>query len=326
MKSHQDELILSIIIPFYNTANYLNRCLDSVTNQSLVNYEIILINDQSTDKSESIVNKYQEKYSNIICLKTPKKSMAGGARNIGLEHAKGKYIGFVDSDDWIDSYFYEHSVQIMDKSNAEIGVCGIVKEYDDHQRPFYKYNYKSDNTIDGIFALELLVKRLNLDISISPVVCNKIYRRDFLAGINIKFLEDNSNEDDVFNYLCFLNCKKVSLISEVYYHYYQRNNSITHSFTKKHIDDFIIAFKEIKGYLDRHNLFIMHRDHYYAFFEKCLSFVLNLMLDMEKDTTVQNKIINYLIQESNEFLPLVDYIDYCGAKRIRYFLHPDPIK
>lgn len=326
MISTSDNPVLTVIVPVYNTADYLVKCLDSIVNQSLKDIELVIVNDQSTDDSVDIIKKYVNRNSAIKFYSTETKSLAGGSRNLALQHATGKYIGFVDSDDWIDTNMYKKTIGLLEKSEADIAICGVMKEYESQFDVYYKYTYEFENVVDGPFAFELLARRFNQDISISPIVCNKVYRSAFLKQYQLSFLTNNYNEDDVFNYLCFIKANKVAITPNAYYHYYQRNNSITHSFSQKHIDDLLDAFKVIKGYLDRNGLFEVHKKHYYSYFEKCAGFVLNLLITKEQNIEIQNNYLQSLLLKSKSFLYIPDYFEYCGAQRIRNFFNPAPIK
>src|SRR5476651_2653123 len=99
--------IISVIVPVFNTADYLTRCLESIISQSIDNIEIIIVNDMSTDNSEEIILAYTNKYDFIKYFKMQSKGLAGGTRNLGLNYVTGKYIAFVDSDDWIDKTMFE---------------------------------------------------------------------------------------------------------------------------------------------------------------------------------------------------------------------------
>lgn len=318
--------LLSIIIPVYNTEKYIRRCLDSLVNQSLKDVEILVICDQCTDSSVTIVEEYIKQHDNIYLFLTERRCHVGGTRNIGILNAKGKYIGFVDSDDWVDLSMYEKVINQMTISAAEIGLAGVAKEQDSPYDVFYKYVYQQKNLISGKYALELLCKHYNQDISISPIVCNKVFSSDFLKTTELRFIENNYNDDDVFTYLCFWRASKVSITPDVYYHYYQRHDSIIHTFSKKYIDDFLFAFKFIKSELERQEEFIKSRIGFYSYLERCLSVILNLLITKVENKDEQNIYLLYLLEKARQLFPIDDYIEYCGASRLRYFLNPLPIK
>ena len=117
---------ISVIIPVYNVERFLKKCLESVINQTLSDLEIICINDGSTDKSLSILNSFAQKDNRIIVINQDNQGQSC-ARNAGLSIATGKYIGFVDSDDWIDLDFYEKLYNTAKKYNADIAAAGIKR-------------------------------------------------------------------------------------------------------------------------------------------------------------------------------------------------------
>jgi len=317
---------ISIIIPVYNTEKYLSKCINSVISQSIKDIEVIIINDLSTDNSERIIIDYAEKYDCVRYYKMNKKGFTGGARNFGIQHAKGKYIGFVDSDDWIDSNMYERMINLIVKSNADIAVCGVKTEFHNAHDVSYRYFYEFENVIEGHFALGLLSRRFNQDTPISPIVCNKVYQLNFIKKNQFQFLNNSYNEDDAFNFLSFLNARKVAITPNTFYHYYQRESSITHSFSIKHIDDLIDTFIIIKQYLINNKLYPYYKEDYYSFFEKCLLFVIDLLLLKEQDIQKQNKYFKYLIARSRNIINISEYIDLIGVRRLKKFLSPAIIK
>ncbi|MCG3168384.1 MAG: hypothetical protein POELPBGB_04189 [Bacteroidia bacterium] len=314
--------LISIIVPVFNTELYIERCLDSLINQSLKDIEIIVVDDMSTDNSGKIVQAYSEKYHFIKYFKMKSKGLAGGSRNLGLKNASGYYIGFVDSDDWIDTMMYEKMGITLEKSHADIAVCGVLREYESYYDTEFRYKYQFQNIIEGKAALELLCRSHNQDISISSIVCNKLYRVELLRNNDITFLSNSINEDEVFNFLCFLNAKKIAIIPDTYYHYYQRQNSITHEFSKRHIDDLLHGIRIIKLHLESTGLYELNRKNYYSFFEKSLSFVLSSLITHEQNSAIQNEYIKYLFKKSSDTIDLNEYLDYIGASRLRKFLLP----
>jgi glycosyltransferase involved in cell wall biosynthesis len=310
---------ISVIIPVFNTADYLVRCLESIINQSINNIEIIIVNDMSTDSSEEIILNYTNKYNFIKYFKMQSKGLAGGSRNLGLTHVTGKYIGFVDSDDWIDRTMFEEMIVALNKHDADIAVCGVITEFSKQQDSEFRYKYLSEKIIEGKTALELLSFPKNVT-AISPIVCNKVYRAKFINEHQHTFLQNNVNDDDVFNFICFLTVEKVAIVPNVYYHYYQRDGSIMHTFSNKTIDDFIEGFTIIKNYLYQKEIYHQFKKEYYSFFNRCLASILNILILVEPNTTRQTEIINYLIHRYNESSIQQDYIDSIGIQKIIQFL------
>ena len=122
--------LISIIVPIYNSENYIKKCLDSILAQTYSNLEVILIDDGSTDNSYNICKDYQKKDNRIVLLQQ-KNAGVSRARNHGLEVAKGEYIGFVDSDDYIEPEMYEILLNSIIESNSKIAICNYYYENED---------------------------------------------------------------------------------------------------------------------------------------------------------------------------------------------------
>ena len=322
MNKNLEEPILSIIIPVYNTEKYIARCLDSLINQSLKSIEIIMVDDLSTDNSAKIISDYVKKYDFIRYYKMESKGSAGGARNLGIINANGKYIGFVDSDDWVDTMMFEKMVNAAEKSDADVAMCGVLSEFGSKHESVKRHEFVVENIIEGRTAFGLLTRYYNQDMVISPVVCNKIYRAKFLKDNHYSFLVNNYNDDDVFNFICLLNINKLIIVPNTYYHYYQRQDSIMHLFSTKHMDDFIIGYSSLKDYLDKNNCFELVKANYYSYLELNLAALFNILIASEPDTAKQMAHINYLLNKTKDNVMLRDYIDYVGVKRIIRFLTP----
>lgn len=310
----------SVIVPVFNSEKYLKRCLDSLINQTEKNIEIIAVDDGSTDRSDVILNEYKSHYSNILMLTTEKHSMAGGARNKGLEAAQGRYIAFVDSDDWIDTGFIKAITTALESSDADIGVCNVKREYHSVLNSKYRYKYNEKNTITGSFALSLLSRSLEQDISISSIVTNKIFKSSFIAEKQLFFLENSVNEDDVFTFKAISRASLISIVDNVSYHHFQRANSTSQNFSEKHITDLIDAFVEIRRDLDHQFMFESKKEDYFYFFEKCLKFLLETMRQSSiSEEEVQKNILTLLLN-LERISNLKEIISHIGYSRIMNFI------
>lgn len=311
--------LISIIIPTFNSSLHLRRCLDSILNQSIKDIEILAVDDLSTDNTVEILTSYRDHFPHMKVIVLETKTLAGGARNAGLQIAKGKYINFVDSDDWIDTNFYHHLVRSIEDWNADISICGVKREYENAKNSTVRYGYNVSNVISGWYALTLLSRVIDQDVAISAIVCNKLYKADFIEKHQLKFFENCINEDDIFVFHSFLKAKAVSITGNTNYHLYQRKNSISREFSKKHIDDLFFAFNEIQKILHQNNAFDKMKSHYYAFFEKCFSYVIESMQNSVQDDKEINSFFKYAYSVSKNILSINDFIDYCGNKRLTSF-------
>ena len=285
-----DKYLLSIIVPVYNTSQYLVRCLNSLINQSLTNIEIIIINDGSTDQSDEKIQQYLI-HSNIRY-----------ARNLGIEKSSGEYIAFVDSDDWVDLDFFKMLTDTITMDNTDIVIGGVKNEYNNITSTSIRYDYVYPNVITANQALDLLTKSTNNNYFISPVVWNKVYKRELLFLNQLWFIDNSYWEDDIFSFKAISYAHTVSLVPNIYYHYYQRDTSIMNSISKKHIDDLLMSFKQLKKsiMIDNLNATIAQ---YQAMFDRCACTLIKMIDNNEKDTSIKKKYILYFL--SNQIFLLI---------------------
>lgn len=311
---------ISIIIPVYNAERYLSRCLDSLIHQTLKSLEIILIDDLSTDGSKEIISAYVAKYHFIRYKKSESKGHAGGARNWGLDLAQGEYIGFVDSDDWVDASFYEKMLEAATNEQGDIVISGVLTEYDAPTPAIVRYKYEKKYVINQQEALTLLATQKQKGLSISAIVCNKLYRAEFLKENRLRFIPNNFNDDDAFNFLAFLRASTVVIIPDVQYHYYQRAGSVMHSFSGCYLDQFIEAFEAIRRdpYLKKPTPELLKL--YYAYLEKTLGSFLTVLEEMEPDPEKQNLVMYRLFQQFDRIGKSNEALTYFGLHRILGFL------
>ena len=177
---------ISIIIPVYNTQDYLCECLDSIINQTLKEIEIICVDDNSTDNSLKILEEYKEKDSRIIILKNEGKG-AGGGRNTGLKIATGEFLSFIDSDDFFELNMFEEMYNKAKKTNSDIVVCNANK-YNTNKKIFIDYkNPFIPNEIKHLTTFNYKDIQEEFFNYFSNNVWNKIYKRSFIKDNKIKF-------------------------------------------------------------------------------------------------------------------------------------------
>lgn len=246
---------MSIIIPVYNVEKYLKQCLDSVVNQNFDNYEIICVNDGSTDNSLDILKEYHKKYDNFKIINSTNKGL-GAARNLGITKASGDYVFFIDSDDWIEDNALSILYEKIEEQNLDM-LFFQIKNYEDNSGRFYTDKiYDLDCLIDlnldnKIFTHE---KTKNVLFEIPVVAYSKIYKRSLIEKNNIIFKENYYFEDHDFFYNFYFKAKKVGFLKQYILNRRRRVDSITGSFNEKQMDiikvsdDIIEIFKENKLY------------------------------------------------------------------------------
>lgn len=231
---------LSVIIPAYNAEKTIIRCLDSVLAQTLKNIEIIVVNDGSEDQTEHIVSQYIKDNSEYnIRLLNKKNGGPSSARNKGIEVAKGKYIGFVDSDDVITTDMYNCLVKIADENILDVVICNILNCYPDGKKIPSAVSIPKDKVIDTNGIKEYIHPMLMQD-TIFGGPCNRIYRRDFLCANQIHMPEKlGYGEDCMFQLQVFDCLDKTWFDSHCYYHYLHREGSQSSAKTAR-LDDTLI--------------------------------------------------------------------------------------
>lgn len=218
---------LSVIVPVYNVEKYIVECVESLINQTYTDIEIVLVDDGSTDSSGKICDEYALKYERVVTLHKTNGGLMS-AWKYGVKHAKGEIIGFVDSDDWVDSNMYESLMSMLIKSDSDIVVCGLIKgEYLQHQSGDYDGCYYVKDLYSTIVNNGKFLGR-----GIIPSRVVKIFKRD-IVNKAIPYCEDSISlgEDMVMNFASFMFAERVSFIHNFFpYHYRINPTSITQSF------------------------------------------------------------------------------------------------
>lgn len=252
--------LLSVIIPVYNVADYLNDCLTSVINQSLNNIEIIIINDGSTDHSQEIIDSFSNNDSRIIALGQANAGLSA-ARNYGLSVASGKYVAFLDSDDWLELNAYETMLNHAIANDDDIVCCGFYLEYAHSQRA----------VIPPYLVSESPEKSYSLYRSIKVAAWDKVYKRELFIQQGIHYPEGLWFEDTPTTLPLIFSARRVSLLNVALVHYRQREGSITRQENlNPKIFDLFIGIDIVKHHMpDKKNR--IYKDAYqYFYIKKCV--------------------------------------------------------
>lgn len=199
---------VSVIIPAYNTEKYMAHCLESLLHQTLEELEVIVVDDGSTDNTLAALKEYQEKYPDKLKVFHKENGGQASARNLGLQYAKGEYIGFVDSDDWVDLQMYESMYHKAQKEHADIVICNMVEHYPDKE-----------------ICYDLTDVPNKLGYAGSS--CNKIFRREFAEGI--LFPVGLWYEDFEYSAKQLMKTDAIGVMQEGLYHYNCRDGSTMHN-------------------------------------------------------------------------------------------------
>lgn len=232
--------LVSIVIPIFNSEKYINRCVNSVINQSYKNIEILLINDGSTDQS-SILCDNLLKVDNRVRVYHQNNQGLSVARNVGISNSNGEYISFIDSDDWVSVFFIEKLLECSIKYDSSISICNYSEVHEsnifDESLNYTNYNVKIFSSFQ---AMDLLIGEMNEQFTIS---CNKLYKRDVF--INNSFPPGRYHEDEFTTYKLFLSSNRIAYIDLSMYFYFINYNGITKSpYSSKKKTDACIALLE----------------------------------------------------------------------------------
>ena len=227
--------LISFIIPTYNCGRYLKRAIESILSQGLNKLEIIVVDDKSTDDTQSILQKYYGNNPSVRIICNIENKNLSFSRNIGLDIARGKYIFFLDADDWIEPETIMHLASIAEEYEAEIVACGINKVWENGRKKVYHSHAFSCK--GGREALNHLI-----DYRIGSIVWNKLYLREFIEDKSLRFDEHLYSHGDIFFTIqAVYLCKKYISITNLYCNYLQRSDSIVHSRLK--LDNLISCIK-----------------------------------------------------------------------------------
>ena len=218
-KMGKESALISIIVPVYNVEKWLDRCIQSLVDQTYQTLEIILIDDGSTDSSSIICDEWAQKDHRITVIHQENAGLSV-ARNLGVDSAHGKYISFVDSDDWIDSRFIEILHQIMIESPCDLAECGVFETFGDILEHSYEYTAEVNSKSEAMQAhLE--------DTRYTCVVWNKMYRRDIIRFM--PFPNGRLHEDLFWTYQVINQCETLAHTRVPLYYHFHRKESITGS-------------------------------------------------------------------------------------------------
>lgn len=227
---------ISIIVPAYNVEKYLEKCLNSLINQTLEDIEIICINDGSTDKTPEILNKYEKKVDNLKVIHSENNG-PGVARNKGLDIAKGEYILFVDSDDWIRLDTCEILYKKAKEENLDL-LMFLIENYDENYDIYYTEDYYDNKILpykyDNIIFSFIDIRPYLFSLNVTP--CSKLYKRSMLEKNNIRYPKKIYFEDNAFYFEIILSSKRISIIRDYFLYRLRREDSVTGQVDEKYYD------------------------------------------------------------------------------------------
>ncbi len=307
---------ISVIVPAYNAEKYIEKCLDSILNQTKKEFEIIVVNDGSKDNTLDILNEYKNSYPHIIRVIDQENQGLSVTRNNAIKEAQGDYLVFIDSDDYIKSDMLE---KLFDK--AVSGGYDIVASDVDCVYP--------DKTVLIESGVKENIKELSLEdkkklfFGVYPVVVNKIYKRELFQNEDLFFEPGIWFEDVLFFHKLIPNIKSIGFVKESFYQYIQNPGSITYTYSDK-LKDICFVMDKIVNYYKKEGIFEDYKQELEYMYVRYMFATYIKRLSKAKDKVKFNEGVKFVMSEVNEKFPLYKnncYLNSKGLKNayLRYF-------
>lgn len=300
--------ILSVIIPIYNTRNYLDECVSSVLSQSLKNIEIILVDDESPDNAGKKCDDLKTKHENIKVIHKQNGGL-GYARNSGLELAEGKYVAFLDSDDYVLPNYYEMMVNECENYNADICTSKGFSQFSEKGREekvfLHEYGIV-DNNIEALIP-RLISRKIQKDDGIWGSSCFSVYKRELLQEYHIKFVSEREfmSEDVWFSMDVYNVAKRVVLSDVIGYCYRYNETSLSRSYRQNRFDQLTSTITQLTKKCQQMNLSDYEERvalYYWVNFEKCINQEVRYVEKKTGITNMKRMMINQECRSNLEIL------------------------
>ena len=289
--------MISIIIPVYNGGDYLRPCFDSIIHQTYQDWELLLVDDGSTDDSGRVCDEYAAQEPLIRVIHKENGGQAA-ARNDGLAIAHGDYVSFVDCDDWIEPDMYATMLQTMSKEQAEIIICGYVEDYNDGSKKLVNAD-GFQTTYDAQEAVKLL-----LTGKIGSYLWSMLFKREVVQEL---MPDLNPYEDHATIFKWMLHAKRVAVLHHAFYHYRQLSSSSLHSYNPKNGNHFFQAIRERYHYIaDRNLLPGWESENRRLYLRGCIKLTKDLARMSNYDSQMRDFIAE-VRQELQQFLPVTKH-------------------
>lgn len=288
---------VSVIVPVYKAEKYLNRCVDSIRNQTLEDIEIILVDDESPDNSPAICDEYIKTDARIKVIHK-KNAGAGLARNSGLEIATGEYVGFIDSDDYIDCQMFEDLYDSAKKYDAQLVVSGMrfvggnvfAKEGGDEEKPCFSEEtfFPEDKIKDLLLGFVGALPHEAEDLRYGASVCKNLYSRQVIEYNNLRFLSEREilSEDALFT-LDFIQFIKSAVgVPGVYYNYFRNDGSTSKSYNKDRLEQTMIYIKTVEAHIESY----LPKDEYQIYLDRITQAYARVLCSQEIMYARENKL------------------------------------
>ena len=274
---------VSVIIPVYNTEDYLKECIESLVNQTLREIEILIVNDGSTDSSFEIMKEFKNKYPNIIKIFDKVNGGQASARNYALPFAQGEYLGFVDSDDWVDSTMYEEMYEKAEKEDADIVICDMVDHFPDRTVCYPSSRFENK-------------------FKVTPSACNKLFKRSLVK--EDVFPVGLWYEDFEFTTMQLMKTDCISVIHKGLYHCHCREVSTMYNNNSEKNQDILVVLEHLVEYLEKNGWYEKYKNVLeYLYIDHVLITSINRVQKQtnEKKKIVINNLRKEVLKKYNSF-------------------------
>lgn len=278
---------VSVIVPVYNVGKYIDKCLKSLVEQTLNDIEIIIVNDGSTDNSKKIIDNYIERYPEKIVYLEKKNGGLSDARNYGIPYAKGEYIAFLDSDDYVELDMYEKMYETAKKENSDMVECDF----------YWEYPNKTKKDIGVIYSGQHEMLE-----NVRVVAWNKLIKREIVEISKIQFPKGYRYEDVEFTYKLIPYLNKVSFVKEPLIHYIQRPDSISNSQNERTKEIFAVLEHVLDFYKEK-NVYEKYKEeleYTYTRYLLCSSLLRMVKID---DKIIRQECLNATWENLNTKFP-----------------------
>ncbi len=274
---------VSVIIPVYNTEDYLRECIESLVNQTLREIEILIVNDGSTDSSLEIMKEFKNKYPNIIKIFDKVNGGQASARNYALPFAQGEYLGFVDSDDWVDSTMYEEMYEKAEKEDADIVICDMVDHFPDRTVCYPSSRFENK-------------------FKVTPSACNKLFKRSLVK--EDVFPVGLWYEDFEFTTMQLMKTDCISVIHKGLYHCHCREVSTMYNNNSEKNQDILVVLEHLVEYVEKNGWYEKYKNVLeYLYIDHVLITSINRVQKQtnEKKKIVINNLRKEVLKKYNSF-------------------------
>lgn len=273
--SSDNSIDVSVIVPVYNVEKYIARCLESLVNQDCdCRYEIVIVNDGTKDNSMEIVSRFAEQYD-FIHIFSQKNSGVSVARNTGITNAKGRYIMFVDSDDYVSPSYISVLYNTAEAYGSDIAQCNYRNVFDGNDGGMNNFILHKK----GVFEGKKVFGEVLMDITVRSYIWNKIYRRSLFTNNDIYFPVGMCFGEDISVMpQLFYHADKVSFSNETLYYYAHHAGSVTGSISRRDTVSYLRAYSSLRMFMESEDIYEQHRLIYYLLRKKISVTIYGMLL------------------------------------------------